>query len=369
LGEKINNTNSKYELVKKEDIFDANNELVNLGKVKKLQVIMPELNWFINNIQVGYEKQEYNYPLARQEFANMLEFINALKILGQKIDLISKYRADYIGIHLLRHNYVNVDKKDSKSDNDLFWVLAFKYLKNINVEAHAVGNVTNIYVSVGQSVVSGQELMRVSAGGGLIFEVFSKVDGQITSINVGLGQSIMPDTIVATINARVWQAVKGDRVTNITGLEGGGYFNIMLSPKANLMRHARYFASILDKHDKTLIYTSGTESMSALEYDDTELGHVVEKADLSVANAQPFFKPLIFEFDAVVGNDLSELLGDTPCGYFTFEHNNLILKGFPIEVTGSREKSEQTVKCIAHSDTPDNLQEYLHKRLPNKLYP
>ncbi|MDR1349009.1 MAG: hypothetical protein LBJ63_11405 [Prevotellaceae bacterium] len=70
----------------------------------------------------------------------------------------------------------------------------------------------------------------------------------------------------------------------------------------------------------------------------------------------------------IFGRDLAEILGDTPCGYFTFEYNNLIIKGFPIAIEGGIENSEQTVKCIAHVDTPDNIQELLHKRLPNKLY-
>ncbi|MDR1199085.1 MAG: hypothetical protein LBK94_08780 [Prevotellaceae bacterium] len=42
--------------------------------------------------------------------------------------------------------------------------------------------------------------------------------------------------------------------------------------------------------------------------------------------------------------------------------------GFPVSIEGGIENSEQTVKCIAHPDTPDNIQELLHKRLPNKLY-
>ncbi|MDR2126467.1 MAG: hypothetical protein LBP63_06540, partial [Prevotellaceae bacterium] len=135
-----------------------------------------------------------------------------------------------------------------------------------------------------------------------------------------------------------------------------------------LMRHARFFASILDKHEKILRYTSSTETMSALEYTDTELGQVTEKADLSVANAAPFFKPLIFEFDCIIKHNLPEILGQNPAGYLKFRYNNLELKGFPIDIEGSTNDSVQTVKCIAHPDTPDNIQEILHKRLPNKLY-
>jgi hypothetical protein len=47
---------------------------------------------------------------------------------------------------------------------------------------------------------------------------------------------------------------------------------------------------------------------------------------------------------------------------------NLTLKGYPIAVQGSYVDSKQMVKCIAHSDTADNIPEILHKRLPNELY-
>ncbi|MDR1198332.1 MAG: hypothetical protein LBK94_04880 [Prevotellaceae bacterium] len=377
-GQKVNNTESKYDIVRKPDIFDRNNEILNLGKVKNLQAIMPELDWFKNNVQVGYEKQEYDYPLGRQEFANTLEFNNDIDIPAQTLELISKYRADYTGVHLLYFDYVNDDKKDSKSDNDVFWILAFRKTFTgtrdiIQDVTQLPARVTGIYVNTGQQVEVGQTLFKVSWGdSGLIFDyyVYSKYKGQITTINVTLNQIVPKGTLLGTINATItqWQATKGDRVTNIQGLEGGGYFNMLLSPKAMLMNHARFFASLLDKHAKILRYTSSTETMSALEYTDTELGHVVEKADLSVANAEPFFKPVLFKFDCIVRKSLPQILGDSPSGYFTFRYNNLELKGFPIDIQGSLEDSKQTVTCIAHPDTPDNIEEILHKRLPNKLY-
>ncbi|MDR2653173.1 MAG: hypothetical protein LBC68_12840 [Prevotellaceae bacterium] len=381
-AQKANNTESKFDIVKKPDIFDANNEILNLGKVKNLQAIMPETDWFKNNVQVGYEKQEYNYPLGRQDFANTLEFNNDIDLAQQKMELISKYRADYTGVHLLHFDYVNSDKKDSKSDNDVFWILAFK--KQVQVSHDVIytrtlplsQSVSSIYISAGQSVQRGQELMHVKINNSsplIEFPVYAEWSGVITSLNVSVGSSVSNGTLLCVIRETTqWQAISGESELNfqINGLEGGGYFNIMLSPKQMLINHARFFASILDKHAKILRYTSSTETMSDLSittlyYPPTE---IVEKADLSVANAVPFFKPIIFEFDALVGRDLAEILGDTPCGYFTFEYNNLVLKGFPIAIEGGIENSEQGVKCIAHPDTPDNIQEILHKRLPNKLY-
>jgi hypothetical protein len=45
-GSKVNNSENKYQIVGKDIIFDRNNEIMNLGKVKDLQIILPELEWF-----------------------------------------------------------------------------------------------------------------------------------------------------------------------------------------------------------------------------------------------------------------------------------------------------------------------------------
>jgi biotin carboxyl carrier protein len=332
-----------------------------------MQIVQPDDDWLINNIKVGYAKQDYNYPLGRQEFAVTLEFDNQLNVDSKTLDLVSKYRADYTGVHLLHYAYVNSDKKDSKSDNDVFFILAYgTSTKSITAPFDNI-TIEDILVSVGQNVSKGQPLFVFEVQK-LYNTVTADDDCKILSINVNVGDVLSAGSIILTVSYNDWTATQGDRVTHIDGLDGGGYFNILLSPKTMLISHARFFASLLDKHAKILRYTSSTETMSALEYTDTELGHVVEKADLSVANAEPFFKPFIFMFNCVVPVSLSEIMGETPCGYFTFEYNNLILKGFPVDIQGSYTNSEQIVKCIAHPATPDNIQEILHKRLPNKLY-
>jgi hypothetical protein len=175
VSNKANDGNGIYKIVDKQVIFNRNQPILNpdgspldLGTVKNMQLKPVPDEWLANNINVGYEKQEYDYPLGRQDFACTLEYINELKIPNKKMNLVSKYRADYTGIHLLHYDYVNSDKKDSKSDNDIFWILAF--LK----------------------------------------------DGK-------------------------WQAIKGDSVVvGSESLEGGGYFNILLSPHRNLRRHRNY---------------------------------------------------------------------------------------------------------------------------------
>jgi hypothetical protein len=273
-------------------------EIIDLGEVQAIRISPLDDEWMCNTVEVGYEQQEYDYPLGRQEFATTLEFINELKVSNTKLDLVSKYRADYSGIHLLHFDYITSPKKDGKRDSDIFFIIAFL------------------------------------------------VDEK-------------------------WQTVNGDGFI-VTGMEGGGYFNILLSPHRNLIRHIGYIGSVLDKiSPKQLKYVSSTESMTDMSsmVESVFQSLVKEKSDETIPPTTPIlFKPFTFEFDCIVPKNLPELLGESPAGYFTFHYNNLVLKGFPIEVAGSYKNSKQTVKCVAHPDTPDNIQELLFKRLSNRLY-
>jgi hypothetical protein len=287
VGTQVSNVENAYKIVDKSAIFNPDKLLLDLGTVKNMQLKHVPDEWLANNINVGYEKQEYDYPLGRQDFACTLEYINGLNIPSKKMELVSKYRADYTGVHLLHYDYVNSDKKDSKSDNDIFWILAFH------------------------------------------------IDGK-------------------------WQAIKGAPVM-VSGLEGGGYFNILLSPHWNLRRHKNYIKSILDKHDKLLTRTSSTETQTNMQsiYSGES---ITEKTNENVSSGTVLFKPIIFEFEALIKKNLAEFLGENPDGYVTFNFNGIECKGFPIEIAGSITDSSQKVTCLAHPDTPNDIQQRLFSK-------
>jgi hypothetical protein len=100
---------------------------------------------------------------------------------------------------------------------------------------------------------------------------------------------------------------------------------------------------------------------------------IVEKSNEIIPSGLPMlFKPFTFEFDCIVPKNLSAILGESPQGYFTFYYNNLVLKGFPIDVKGSYKDSEQTVTCLAHPDTPNFMQQLIFakrkiKRMDNNI--
>ena len=109
----------------KSKVWDRNNQVIDLGEVSNFKVAQLIYNeWIYNSISVGYERQDYDYANGRQEFAHTLEFTNDIGVPTNKLELVSRYRGDYTGIHLLRYAYVKSNKKDSKSDNNVFFVLA-----------------------------------------------------------------------------------------------------------------------------------------------------------------------------------------------------------------------------------------------------
>jgi len=296
-GTIYSNVQNKYAMVEKTAIFDRNKKLLDLGEVKEMQIESVPEDWLYNVIQTGYEKQEYDYPLGRQDFACVLEFNNDMRIPNKKLDFVSKYRADFTGIHLIHYDFVNSPQKDNKNDNDVFLILAFK------------NQVTGRYEAT-----------------------------------LGYDTAVNPET-----------------------MDGGGYFNILLSPHRNLKRHGDFLFSMLWKHSNILRYISSTETMSNMisEYRGDE---VIEKSDLFISS-DFFFKPIVFRFDAVSPVNIVELLGDSPCGYIQFTWNNLELKGFPIEIKGSTSgKSEQKFILVAHPDTPDDIQHKIFWKDPRKLY-
>ena len=260
----------------KSNIWDKDNEVIDVGVVSNFKVT--QLNyteWIYNTIKIGYERQDYDYTNGRQEFAHTLEFTNDLSVPTNVLEMVSRYRADYTGIHLLHYEYVKNNKKDSKSDNKVFLVLA-----KLN-------------------------------------------NGRYEAINDDVTQS---------------------------GLVGGGYFNLLLSPHRNLRRQTSYLRSILYKQPNLLKYVSSDETQSNLT--TTYNGDTIaEKSDETIPNGDLLFKPFLYRFDCVITKDLSQIFGDSPKGYIRFKYRGIELKGFPINIKGSLEDSTQSVECVAHPES------------------
>ena len=80
-------------------------------------------------VRAGYEKKDYDSVNGRDEFRWTTDFNTGISITGNKMELISPYRADSYGIEFLVQKR-GEDTTDSSSDNDVFFVCA-----NLNEDA------------------------------------------------------------------------------------------------------------------------------------------------------------------------------------------------------------------------------------------
>ena len=140
-----------------------------------------------------------------------------------------------------------------------------------------------------------------------------------------------------------------------------GVFNVFLSPKRCLLRHASYLLSMLDKQTGAIEFTSIAKQESNLDSRlVAEPGVVSERASISIDSlreaTQPLFSPFIVKFTTAVPYNLPFLLGSNPTGYIAFTYNGVSLKGFIVQVTEKPAlRKEQEWELLLHPDTPSDL--------------
>lgn len=75
---------------------------------------------FFNTIKVGYPNQEYDDVNGKYEVNVTHTYSTPGTRIVKELDLVCPYRADSIGMELLRINYENLDTTDKKDDNEVF---------------------------------------------------------------------------------------------------------------------------------------------------------------------------------------------------------------------------------------------------------
>jgi len=134
----------KMYFLPKERIFDPNTELANIGSVSRIKV-SPFIEWIKNRFKFGYPNKDYDKLNGRHEFNTTVEFVAPFKFLQAKEQsFVGKYRADSFGIQWLRWEYSKKASNDSRSDNDMFFVVVRnidgKLIVEQNIDANSIEN-------------------------------------------------------------------------------------------------------------------------------------------------------------------------------------------------------------------------------------
>ncbi len=143
--------------------------------------------------------------------------------------------------------------------------------------------------------------------------------------------------------------ILGSQLTLVTGLSYPlTAYNLLLSPKHNLLNHAPYLRSILDRLDGRFIeFGSGEKNTDILV---VASGQVVdEDKSIRVGDLQgKYFQPYIYNITCKLPRNAIQLIDSNPFGYITFNWNGTTASGYPLEVpVDLAGNKEQTLKLLA----------------------
>jgi hypothetical protein len=118
--------------------FDDSEVIIDLGVVKDAELSTAEDIGF-NTIKAGYEKQDYEDVNGKYEVNQGQEWSTPVKNIIEVLDLVSKVRADSLGIELTRLKFTDRITTDSDGDGNPFM---------INVDEEIFNNGTIDYVKL-----------------------------------------------------------------------------------------------------------------------------------------------------------------------------------------------------------------------------
>jgi len=146
LGIEYDEVSQPFLRVEKQAHFFSGEVIVTIHSANEVMKSVAR-EWIYNEIEVGYAKAEYEAVNGLEEFNNKMSWTNRINTIKNKLNLVSKLRADGNGIEFARQlQYVSNPTEDSKYDNDNFVVIVKKDgsgYKNVQNENYDI--VENIF--------------------------------------------------------------------------------------------------------------------------------------------------------------------------------------------------------------------------------
>ena len=105
--------------VHRSKLFDASN-VIEIPNVSELQYGVTN-DLIFSTVVAGYDKQDYDAECGRDEWNFSAQFMTGIELLSNKIELVSKYRADCYGIEFMAQKRAQ-DTTDDESDDTVFFV-------------------------------------------------------------------------------------------------------------------------------------------------------------------------------------------------------------------------------------------------------
>lgn len=150
--------------------------------------------------------------------------------------------------------------------------------------------------------------------------------------------------------------ILGSDLQDVTGLTSGlTSYNLLISPKRNLLRHGRYFASMLDLLEARYVEFASAEKNANIS--TTDNGQIViENKDIRVNDLGiKLFRPYIFKINAALPTDAMKRIDANPFATIRFNYNGVNCSGFMLEAgvdLGSNSAQELTLLCAPDGFLP-----------------
>lgn len=301
--------------------FFTSEVVADLGEVDDIVITTADDLQF-NTIKTGYKEQEYNDVNGKYEFNQGQQWTTPKTRNVKELDLISPYRADPIGIELLRMNYEEMNTTDAKDDSEVFM---------LNVET-----VSQTITQVVDFVAAGNYM--TNPGGypftaGNVVRITGSTNNDFDFPVVGVGPNItqfdtaVPVTDEAGVNVTVTFLQGGifklyrpafSAISGIPDTMESSIYNVLLSPKTNLLNNGPLIHADLDLMDSDLIKFQSADKNAELSY--TLSGNTVtEKEDIQIGNlGTKLFKPYYLTCRTKVPINVIELINASPFGKIKF---------------------------------------------------
>jgi hypothetical protein len=347
-------------IIERLDEFFKSDTVCELGVVDDIE-ITPAEDILFNTLRIGYEEQEYNDVNGSYEPNQGQQWSAPITKIVKEYDMTSVFRADPIGIELLRIDLAGLDTTDKKDDKEVFMlnIETQEQLLHQDVDFFSAGKyMTN---PAGFPFSAGMEIrITGSVNNNNNYKIVAVSTNRVEFDPAG------PPVVDETAAAVVIEYIIGGlyhlyrpAYTNIEGIPATmepGIFNLEYSPKKNLLRNGRLIRSLIDYQDSESLKFASSDKNAELS---TTLSGVTvtEREDIPIGSlGDRYFKPYYITLRTQAPVNVIELINANPFGRvkFTYEENDYygyLMDGGIAPAKAGKDNDAQTWKLLS---VPEN---------------
>lgn len=340
--------------------------VISLGEIKNLKVT-PAIDELFTSIKVGHQDQQVDDTNGKFDFNGNMVFTTPIKSIPDKqLDLQSPYKASPFEIEQTRANYEGKTTTDKSTDNDVFAIAALK-AGGDTFDSTSTFDPTGgfLYTDNLISLVAGVPVLRpgmkiritnaTNPDNNKDYTIANQASwffGQLIQTNEAITAETGAVITVEILEGQVYNLDRDIAITQLSVPDADAevkesIYNVRLSPKRILLRHATWIAGAMHGYTGELVFSSANRNKELIA------GGIIEKANVSILSlGSPMFIPQYFEFDLTSPINMPEELENDPNPNYGFPWKNSEYAGFFIRGgIALNDLEETTFKLLA---TPDN---------------